>query len=258
MHRDAELSEGPVRVIRPGGTSSVLLVCEHASAFIPPEFANLGLSTEARRSHAAWDPGALAVAEGLSARLDAALVSGTVSRLVYDCNRPPDAPDAMRERSEVFDVPGNRNLSAADRAARVRVFYDPFRAALADRIARAEAPVIVTLHSFTPVFHGQRRAVEIGVLHDSDARLADAMLAVAGDHTDAVVRRNEPYGPDDGVTHTLRAHAVAGGHPNVMLEIRSDLIATKAQQAAMAGMLAGWLAAAFTMTGLAGAVRCTG
>jgi predicted N-formylglutamate amidohydrolase len=106
--------------------------------------------------------------------------------------------------------------------------------------------VIVTIHSFTPVYHGQHRAVEIGVLHDSDARLADAMLDIAGRHTPLNVLRNAPYGPQDGVTHTLKEHAIRSGHLNVMIEIRSDLIETQRQQTDMAAMLAGWIAAAVT------------
>ena len=86
------------------GSSSIVIVCEHASSDIPASFNSLGVSQEARKSHAAWDPGALAVAIRLSEQLDAALIAGAVSRLVYDCNRPPDAPDAMPSKSEIFDI----------------------------------------------------------------------------------------------------------------------------------------------------------
>ncbi|MGY9046010.1 hypothetical protein P775_25145 [Puniceibacterium antarcticum] len=224
-----------------GGSSAVVLVCEHASAFIPEGLKGLGLSEADRLSHAAWDPGAMAVAERMAAELDAVLVASNVSRLVYDCNRPPEAPDAMPAQSEVIVVPGNADLSEADRAERARRYYAPFRAALAQEVATVAAPVIVTIHSFTRVFHGQPRTVEIGVLHDSDTRLADAMLDSAARHTLLNVQRNAPYGPEDRVTHTLREHALPGGHPNVMIEIRNDLIATEAQQQSIAAMLAGWV-----------------
>lgn len=226
------------------GASEIVLVCEHASAHIPEALAGLGLAPADRLSHAVWDPGALAVAEVMAERLSAGLVAGRVSRLVYDCNRPPEAPDAMPARSELIEVPGNRQLSPEDRAERVRTYYEPFRAALAEALAAQEAPVIVTMHSFTPLFHGRPRAVEIGLLHDSDSRLADAMLEIAPQHTELICRRNEPYGPGDGVTHTLRHHALPGGHLNLMIEVRNDLIATPNQQSAMGEMLAGWLAAA--------------
>lgn len=220
------------------GGSDIVLVCEHASSFIPAELDNLGISDAARQSHVAWDPGAMAVATHMKAALDATLVSAKVSRLVYDCNRPPSAPDAMPVRSEAFDVPGNHGLSETDKQERVARYYAPFHDSLATQIARQNAPVIVTVHSFTPVYLGSRRAVEIGILHDSDARLADAILGIADGYD---IRRNLPYGPDDGVTHTLKEHAIKHGHLNVMIEVRNDLISDIEAQRAMAVTLTDWV-----------------
>jgi predicted N-formylglutamate amidohydrolase len=248
--------EGYVSVFNPDAKSSVIMVCEHASAFIPTEFHDLGLTGGDMQSHAAWDPGALSVAQGLSDRLDATLVASNVSRLVYDCNRPPSAADAMPHQSETIKVPGNADLSAQQRQDRVERFYEPFRATLAATIAATPAPIVVTVHSFTPIYHSKKRAVEIGVLHDIDARLADAMLDTAALHTEALVLRNEPYGPEHGVTHTLKEHAIVGGHLNVMLEVRNDLIETAAQQDQMANSIANWLADAFGHLNVEGAATC--
>jgi predicted N-formylglutamate amidohydrolase len=226
------------------GSSRIVLVCEHASSHIPEELDGLGLSDAHRLSHAVWDPGALAVARVMASRLDATLVSGRISRLVYDCNRPPHAPDAMPERSERIDVPGNRDLDAAARSARISTYYEPFRKTLAEAISACADPVIVTIHSFTPLYHGQPRAVEIGLLYDCDTRLADAMLGIAQEHTQLETRRNEPYGPEHGVTHTLKEHALPGRHMNVMIEVRNDLIASEPEQRRIGDMLAGWVEAA--------------
>ena len=245
-----------VQTVNPNGSSSVVLICEHASRDIPPEFQNLGLSLEASKSHAAWDPGAMAVAQHLSKILDAVLIASTVSRLVYDCNRPPDAADAMSARSELVDVPGNVDLSQNERAERIRLYYEPFRKMLAERTAQTDTAIVVTVHSFTPIYYGKKREVEIGVLHDTDARLADAMLECSAQHTLANVQRNQPYGPQDGVTHTLKEHAIPHGYLNVMLEIRNDLIGTAAEQRAMADMIAGWIADAFSRTSQLGRVKC--
>lgn len=255
-YQNMELSEETFWSRNPDGSSSVVLVCEHASNTIPAAYDGLGLSADDRESHAAWDPGAMAVAEMISHQMDAPLIASRVSRLVYDCNRPPDAPDAMPARSEVIDVPGNANLSPSEREARVEAIYRPFHAALGKLVERIAHPVIVTMHSFTPVYFGQRRPVEIGILHDSDTRLADAMLASAAAHLDANVQRNEPYGPDHGVTHTLKKHGITGGHLNVMLEVRNDLIETPIQQKAMADVISGWLVDAFSRTQMPGNVQC--
>ncbi|MGR3635242.1 MAG: N-formylglutamate amidohydrolase [Shimia sp.] len=238
------------------GCSSVVLVCEHASRFIPAEFGTLGLDDAARQSHVAWDPGALAVAERMATLLDATLVAGKVSRLIYDCNRPPHAPDAMPEHSEVFDISGNADLSTADRERRVEAIYAPFKESLQHAVAGVKAPVIVTIHSFTPVYHGARRSVEIGILHDTDGRLADAMLTLAPKYTQANTQRNQPYGPENGVTHTLKEHAIPAGHLNVMLEIRNDLIESQSQQSDIATQLAAWVAEACAVAGAEGLVQC--
>lgn len=247
-------SEDVVHLWNAEGRSEVVLVCEHASSFIPDHLRHLGLSAQDRLSHAAWDPGALEVAKHLSRRLEAKLVAGAVSRLVYDCNRPPDAPDAMPARSELIAVPGNVGLDAAAKAARVATYYDPFHAAVRAALQVTRNAILVTVHSFTPVFHGKARHVEIGVLHDADTRLADAMLATADRAFN--VQRNQPYGPQDGVTHTLKEHGLAGGHLNVMIEVRSDLIATPQQQAEMAGILGRWLETALSQVVVERDVTC--
>lgn len=235
--------EGRVaEVVNPQGSHRVVLVCEHASPFIPPAYSRLGVSAEVALSHVAWDPGASEVAEEMSRMLDAPLVRACVSRLVYDCNRPPEAPDCAPARSEVHDIPGNAGLTDAGRMERARAVYFPFRDLLAEILAaRTVAPVIVTIHTFTPVYFGKPRAVEIGILHDEDSRLADAMLAVATGHD---IRRNEPYGPADGVTHTLKVHGLANGWLNVMIEVRNDLVRTPDAAHAIARDLTVWLQAA--------------
>jgi len=229
----------------PAAQGNVLLVCEHASNRFPTSFGNLGLDIEAKNSHAAWDPGALAVAEHMSELLDAKLVASTVSRLIYDCNRPPEASGAMPPKSEKFIIPGNQNLSDVARQQRVEQVYRPFLLLLYETIASAvNEPILATIHSFTPVYNDRSRAVEVGILHDSDTRLADAMLTLAPQFTDLNVQRNDPYGPEDGVTHTLKLHGLENGLNNVMIEVRNDLIATCEDQKNVARMLADLISAA--------------
>lgn len=232
----------PVDVIDPGGGTGLVLACEHASAHIPPVLDNLGLSAEARHSHAAWDIGAAALARRLSRRLAAPLIEARLSRLVYDCNRPPEAPDAIPSRVEAHDVPGNRGLDAAQRAARAAAIHDPFHDALAGTLADRPNGVLVTIHSFTPVWNGTPREVEIGFLHGDDDRLAQAMLAAVP--AGWVAALNAPYGPADGVLHTIDRHGTAAGRASVMIEVRNDLLASEAQQEAASDLIARCLAAA--------------
>lgn len=220
----------------PGGEWPGLLVCEHASNFIPEEYGALGLSSSAVESHIAWDPGALGVAERLALLLDAELLAAKFSRLLYDCNRAPDRRDAVTARSEIFDIPGNQDIPESERESRIELFYEPFASAVTQAVSVRQA--LVTIHSFTPVYGGEVRDVEIGIIHDTDARIAESLLEKLQRNTALNVMRNEPYGPQDGVTHTLRQHGVAKRKPNVMIEIRNDLIASEVQQIEMAEILA--------------------
>lgn len=226
----------------PGGSGAeVLVVCEHASNRVPVALGGLGLPADLLDSHIAWDPGALDLARGIAALTGATLVHGCISRLVYDCNRPPQAPGAMPEQSETHDIPGNQGLNDAARKARINGVYRPFHDMVADRI-RALRPVltlIVTVHSFTPVFMGKRRSVEIGVLHGRDPAFARAMMDSAPRNYD--VRLNEPYSAADGVAHTLDMHGSVNGLPNVMLEVRNDLLETEEQQEKMARLIVQWI-----------------
>jgi predicted N-formylglutamate amidohydrolase len=81
------------------------------------------------------------------------------------------------------------------------------------------------------------RSVELGFLHDTDERLASAMLEQASHFPHLDIRRNQPYGPGDGVMHTIRRHGTKRGILNVMIEIRNDLIADASQQQAMAKVI---------------------
>lgn len=234
--------------VSPGnGRFDWLIVCEHASNRIPEGLGGLGLSDEVRRSHIAWDPGAAGVARAMAEKAGVPLVSGGISRLVYDCNRPPDAESAVPVVSEIYEIPGNRNLSAAARQDRVEAVYKPFRDTLAQQIddTRDDLRLLVTVHSFNPVFFGEPRDAEVGLLHGDDDRFARAMVGAIPRDFPFETRLNEPYSAADGVAYTLDDHGVKNGLLNVMIELRNDLIGTADQQRDMADRLVSWIADVF-------------
>src|SRR5262245_13583448 len=219
------MPDSPTSLVNGGGPSPCVLIVEHASNRLPESVGTLGLQASDLERHIAWDIGAEQVARRLSQLIDAPLLLQRYSRLAYDCNRPPDSPDAMPEISETTHIPGNRNLSLADRLARIRQIYRPFHAAIAElldaRAAEGTRSVVVTVHSFTPVYQGRPRSVELGLLYDRDARLAERLI---GTFPGVDARSNQPYGPADGVLHTLNMHAAPRGLEHVMIEIRNDLV----------------------------------
>ena len=219
---------GPVAEVVPGAPDArVVLICDHASSAIPAALADLGLSPADRLSHAAWDPGAEALSRRLAADLGAPLVLATVSRLVHDLTRPAGAPEAMPARTERIAIPGNAALAPDERGRRAAAIHAPFHRTV-DRVisAASRPPTILTIHSFTPVWLDVPRAVEIGVLHDTDPSLAVALMAAAP--KGVVARLNEPYSAADGVTYTLARHATARGLPGAMIEVRNDRLADDA------------------------------
>jgi len=224
------------------GRSKYVIVCDHASNFIPAELGTLGLGEADLERHIAWDPGAAPVARILAEALDAPLVESGICRLVIDCNRPLDAPDLIPEVSETTVVPGNAALSAEDRASRISLAYDPFHDAIEDvvsvRLGAGQETWLVSIHSFTPVYKGVQRPWHIGIIHDEDTRIAAPLIAALKTDRDAVVGINEPYSPADRVYHTLAVHGRSRDLPCAMIEIRNDEIADEAAQALWARRLA--------------------
>lgn len=224
------------------GRGPFVIVCEHASNRLPQALGTLGLPGSELDRHIAWDPGGAAVAEDLAERLGAALVMQRYSRLAIDCNRDPALADAIPERSEDTDIPHNVALDAEARALRVRSIWAPFHTAL-DRLLdeRRDAgrpTVLVTIHTFTPVYRGVSRPWHVGIISTEDRGLADALLAGLRRDRSLVVGDNQPYSSKDNVDYTIRRHGLNRDLPHVMIEIRNDLVADKQGQAEWAARLA--------------------
>ncbi len=229
----------PAHIVNAHGSSPFVLICEHASNIIPENLGDLGLSREDRQRHIAWDIGAAGVSQRLSEILDAPLIMQRYSRLVYDCNRPPESEGAMPVVSEVFTIPGNAKLSADDKLARISGVYRPFMGAIDEfldhRAAQGQRAIPVSIHSFTRVYRGKERAVELGLLFDRDDWLAQKLMSeFAGVNT----QLNEPYGPQDGVMHLMNLIAAPRGLKHLMIEVRNDLITEEAGQITWAEKLA--------------------
>ncbi len=219
----------PALTINAEGRSPFVLACDHASNRIPEPYGDLGLSAIERLRHIAWDPGALAVARRLVDLLDAPLVQSTVSRLVIDCNRFHDAPDLIPTRSEDTEIPANLGINDAERARRIAAFHDPFHAAIEAVLGRREAEgrqtILVTLHSFTPVYKQVARPWPIGLIHGTDESFTRALFnALREDAPGLNVGWNEPYAALNGVTYTLEHHGDGRSLDATMIEIRNDEI----------------------------------
>ena len=230
----------PVEVLRESGSSDLLLTADHAGRLIPRSLNRLGVAEAELLRHIAWDIGIEAVTRRLSESLNATAILQRYSRLVIDCNRDPSVPSSMPEISELTDIPGNRNLTDQQRAARIAEIFAPYhdriRTLLDARAARRTT--VVAMHSFTPTFKGESRAMQVGVLYNRDARLANIMLELLRAEGDLVVGDNAPYAVSDATDYTVPVHAERRGLTHVEIEIRQDLIEHEAGQAQWAARFA--------------------
>ncbi len=228
------------------------VTCDHATNFVPPQVngGTLGLPATEMARHIAWDPGAAGLALGLGERLNGPAICSNFSRLVIDPNRGEDDPTLLMKLYDGTIIPGNRHAGPEELERRKALCYRPYHDALTDLLAARPAPVLCSVHSFTPKLKGRMpRPWHIGILHSHlDPALAHALIARLRRESDLVVGDNEPYGghlPGDAVDR----HALQPGRPNVLIELRQDLIATDAQQHAWAERLAPMLEEALEACG---------
>lgn len=216
------------------GSSNFVIVVDHASARIPRCLGDLGLPPEELRRHIAWDIGALAVARRVAAALDAPLVAQNYSRLVIDSNRDPKVPTSIPTVSESTPIPGNTDLTEAQRLARRRAVFDPYHdyisALLDERAAAAQPTILVAQHSMTDVFKGMRRDMHAAVLYNRDRRFAHLVLERLRREPQLTIGDNQPYFVSDETDYTIPRHGERRGLPHVEIEIRQDLLLDEAGQ----------------------------
>lgn len=231
----------PFRIINPAGTSSFLLIGDHAGNVVPEALNGLGVAPAELSRHIGWDIGIGELGVLLSKALDAVFIRQTYSRLVIDCNREPGRVDAMPEISDLTAIPGNQNLTPEDRAGRVAAIQAPYQDAIAAEIARRDAAgqgtILVSLHSFTPVMQGVKRPWEVGMLYDRYPAFSQALIAAFRAGDDLTVGDNEPYRMDI-IDYTVPRHAYPRGRAYAEIEVRQDLIGTCEGCVEWAGRLA--------------------
>jgi predicted N-formylglutamate amidohydrolase len=223
---------------RPDGKSNFVIVADHASNRIPRRLGDLGLPASELQRHIAWDIGCLGVAQQVAAALDAPLIAQNYSRLVIDCNRNPDVADSIPAISEWISVPGNVDLSTAQRAGRRSEIFDPYhqriQTLLDARAAAGRQTILVAQHSMTDSYKGSRRHMHAAVLYNRDRRFAGLMLEMLRREQDLVVGDNEPYFVSDETDYTIPRHGERRGLPHVEIEIRQDLIVDEQGQSGWA------------------------
>ena len=229
-----------------------LITCDHASNLVP-EFVNggtLGVAPEDMARHIAYDVGAAGVAYALGRLLDAPVICSNFSRLVIDPNRGEDDPTLMMKLYDGTIIPGNRHADQAELEKRLNRLYRPYHTALSQMAARQPGTIICSVHSFTRQFKGRPpRPWHLGLLYAVDDRLARPLLARLNAEDDLCVGDNQPYS-GHLAGDAIARHAIAYERPNILLELRNDLIETPPAQEAWAERLAPMLTEAAESAGV--------
>ena len=219
----------PFELVNASGKAPCLIVCDHASHVIPESLRDLCVDPARRYDHIAWDIGAAVMARRLAELFDAPAVLAGFSRLVVDCNRYLDDPNAFVQTSDQVAVPGNIAMTDGERAQRVAQVYRPYHNAIEDALERFEDrevnPAVIAVHTMTHQMRGHEpRPQAFTMCWARDDRLAVPVLERLEAQGDIVVGDNVPYGMDLGEDYTVPEHAMRRGLPYLQYEVRQDLV----------------------------------
>jgi predicted N-formylglutamate amidohydrolase len=224
------MSESAYQAYNERKPARLLFLCDHASNAIPADLDLLGLTEADFARHIAYDIGAAELTKALADKFEAPALLARWSRLLVDLNRGSDDPTVVMKLSDGRVIPGNRDLDREAVVDRIRRFHAPYHAAIETKIRDAAsagiAPILVSMHSFTPLWRGQARPWQIGILWDRDGRLALPLLERLRRERDIIVGDNEPYS-GELENDTLYRHGTTNGLPHVLIEVRQDLLADK-------------------------------
>lgn len=246
------MTERAFRIEGADRPSRWLITCDHATNRVPDwvNGGDLGIAPSDMARHIAFDVGAEGLASQLAAHLDAPAIFSDFSRLVIDPNRGEDDPTLLMRLYDGTVIPANKQADADERQRRLALLHRPYHVALEQLAVRHPARCICAVHSFTPQLRGRpQRPWQIGILYSHrDARLGPAMVQECRKEG-WVTGENQPYsGHLDG--DSIDRHALSQGRPNLLIEVRNDLIKDAAGQKLWAERLAPVIRQTLTISGL--------
>lgn len=200
----------------------MLFTCEHASNRVPSPWRLRPADRRLLATHWGYDLGARPLTLELARLARGGAVLTRFSRLLVDPNRDPADPTAVLRECDDGAPSFNRSLDVPARVAR---FHAPFHAAVDHAVRRRRPRFLCSIHTFTPVFRGRARPMEVGVLFDRHDDLAEGLLRALADEG-LRAEANAPYSGKDGLIYSAQRHGGGHGVPYLELEIRQDLVAT--------------------------------
>jgi len=222
--------------VRGSRKAPIFLTCEHASERLPEPWRWPDADRRLIGTHWAYDLGARELTLELARALDASAVLARFTRLLVDPNRDELNTDLLRKVAEGAVVELNRQVSDSERELRLQSYYRPFHAAVDRELAAVDAPTLLSVHSFTPVYEGQVRKVELGVLFNTEDEAAMDLGECLSRQFDGVAY-NEPWSGKAGLIFSAETHAHRHGRRPLEIEIRQDRAIDTAYRAQLVKVL---------------------
>ena len=218
----------------------VVLLCEHASNHIPAPLTTSTQDQDWLHTHWAWDIGVTDVIDALHKNWATPRSWLIFSRLVCDANRPTDEPTCIRKTLEGHALSFNQHLDAEEIDRRTKCYYQPYHdaidAMIKERLQDGDDFLVLSLHSFTPDYMGEKRALEIGILYDIYHEDARFFFDAFREHN-FNVQYNQPWSGVDGMIFSPHKHGTTNGVTYLRLGFRQDLIDTQTKATAFGEML---------------------
>jgi predicted N-formylglutamate amidohydrolase len=202
----------------------ILFIADHASNYIPNSLKNLGLKNKQLDSHIAYDLGVKELCVNLSNLLNSRYVIGEYSRLIIDLNRDISDPTLIPEIVERKIIPKNVNLNENEKKNRISEFYNRYHDNIKRIIKRDRINILISLHSFNPIFKKKKRNIHFGILSNQDRRLSNYIITEMK-RRELKVGDNEPY-EGNLIGDTMYKHGLKKNLYHTLIEVRNDLLSS--------------------------------
>ena len=210
-------------ILKPAApNAAVFLTCEHASNELPTGKNWQAADRWLAQTHWAWDIGAALLTRDLSHRLQATAVLARYSRLWADLNRTPDEDTLFRNIADGRRIALNDDIDADERAWRLEEHYAPYYRAVQENARVNVATTLLSVHTFTPVYEGGTRQLQMGVLFDKEEELGMKLAShLRADGVDTEC--NQPYSGRQGLMYCVQHCADIVERHALEIELRQDL-----------------------------------
>lgn len=223
------MTEQVFEIIDGNYNNGLLLLADHASNYIPPEYHSLGLTKLQLERHIAFDPGVREFTIRLAEKLGVPAVLSKFSRLLIDPNRGKNDPTLVMRVADGDIIAGNRNIDEQGKQDRIERFYRPYDDAITNMRGKISetgvAPILFSIHSFTPFWRGNKRLTEVGILWDEDDRFTNMLIEALQGETNYIIHDNQPY-KGGYVGDTMNRHGLRFKLQHSLLELRQDYVST--------------------------------